>query len=492
MVRHNVLYLTSELYPFAKVGGLADVAGALPKVLKDLEHDVRVFIPKYKLIRDRKYNLREVIRLRDIQVPLGDTTVTVSVKSGFVPDSKVQAYFLEYKPFFDRKGIYVNPETGEGWGDDAQRFSLFAKAALETLKVLYWQPDIIHVNDWPGAMLPYFLKNDYASDELFANSKTVLTIHNMAYQGTFPADTAESIFGKDVSFDESHPAWHNGEINFLKCGIETADVITTVSPTYAEQIMTPEFGAGLDSVISARRDNVVGLLNGIDTTIWTPEKDKHIETSFSVEEMDGKAESRAALCSEAGFAADDNRMIAGMISRIAGQKGFDLLLNAIDRLLEQDVNLVILGKGEKEIEEKLVALQEAHAGRISVTIGQNEKLAHMIEAGADAFLMPSVYEPCGLNQMYSLAYGTAPIVHATGGLSDTVQEFDGENGNGFRFDEFTEDALVDAVSRAANLFKDGDKWTKLVANAMNEDHSWMATAEKLLNVYTEVAEEAIA
>jgi len=482
MATYNVLYLTSELYPFAKVGGLADVAGALPKALKELEHDVRVFLPKYKVIRDRKWNLREVIRLRDIEVPLGGKTHIVSVKSGFVPDSKVQAYFLEYKPFFDRKDIYINPKTGEGWQDDAQRFALFAKAALETLKVLFWQPDLIHCNDWPSALVPYYLQSDYKDDEFFKNTKTVLTIHNFAYQGLFPPEVAPQIDMND--FDSKHLAYHQGSVGFLKAGIATADQITTVSPSYAQQIIKPhEWWNGLDKDLKKRNSDLTGILNGIDSTVWNPETDKLIAANYSRGDLSGKAECRQALIDEFKLEKSDERMIIGLIGRLVDQKGLDLLLEGMDKLLELPVNFVILGTGHKEIEEKLTKLATKNPGQVAVLIDHDDDLAHRIEAGADAFLMPSKYEPCGLNQLYSLRYGTPPMVHGTGGLADTINEFNGKTGNGFRFDQYRAVGLVATVKRALKVFKDEKAWKKLQQNGMKEDNDWTKSGKALAKVY---------
>lgn len=484
MATYNVLYLTSELYPFAKVGGLADVAGALPKALKELEHDVRVFMPKYKIIRDRKWNLREVIRLRDIEVPVGDKTLTVSVKSGFVPDSKVQAYFLEYKPFFDRKDIYIDPKTGEGWRDDAERFALFARAALQTLKTLYWQPDIIHCNDWPSALVPALLKGEFKDDEFYKNSRTVLTIHNFAYQGVFPGELAEKIGVKD--FDENHPAYDNGNLSFLKAGLETADQITTVSPSYAKQILkSHEWWGGLDKVLKTRKNDLTGILNGIDAEVWNPETDTEIAENYTRTSLSGKAACRAALIEEFSLANPDKNMTIGMIGRLVDQKGFDLLLEAMDSLLALPVNFVILGVGHKKIEEALTKAANKHKGRIALMLTHDDALAHRIEAGADVFLMPSKYEPCGLNQMYSLAYGTPPIVHGTGGLADTVEEFVASKGkgNGFRFDQYRATGLVSAVKRALKLWKNEKSWKKLQQNGMKEDHSWQKSGKNLAKVY---------
>lgn len=492
MSRYNVLYLTSELYPFAKVGGLADVAGTLPKVLKEQEHDIRVFLPKYKVIRDRKYNLREVIRLRDIEVPLGDQTFTVSVKSGFVPDSKVQAYFLEYKPFFDRADIYIDPKTGEGWQDDALRFALFSKAALETLKVLFWQPDLVHVNDWPGALAPYYLKTAYKDDPFFENTRSVMTIHNVAYQGVFPGDVAKDVFPDGEKFDKNHPGFWDGKVNFLKAGIESVDLLTTVSPTYAKEIISSEeLGAGLNDVLKKKKSRLFGVLNGIDDTVWNPETDKHIAENYTAEEMDGKAACRAALIDEMGLENSEN-MVIGMISRLVEQKGFDLVRDAAEELLKLPVNLVILGSGQKDIQADLEKLAKDNPGRVAVKIDFDDALAHKIEAGADAFLMPSRYEPCGLNQMYSLRYGTPPIVHATGGLADTVQEFAAKKGegNGFLFKKADEKELVAAVKKATTVFKDTEAWKTLQNNGMIADYSWSASAKMLIDVFDQAMAEA--
>ncbi|MBZ0264873.1 glycogen synthase GlgA [bacterium] len=486
MADHKILYLSSEIAPFAKVGGLADVANAYPTVLKELECDIRVFIPKYKIIRDRKYNLREVIRLRDINVPLGSETLITSVKSGFITDTKVQAYFLEYKPFFDRNEIYVDPATKQGWADNFLRYAFFAKAAFEMLKVLYWQPDVIHCNDWQSAMVPYFLKTVYKDEPFFKDIKTVLTIHNLAYQGiNDPAITTE-INADTIPFDENHPAFFYNKFNFLKAGIMTADFLTTVSPTYAKEIVASnEMGYGLEDILKAREDRLVGVLNGIDPQEWDPETDSFLEAQYSVEDLAPKQANRTALLSELKLDNNEENMVVGMVTRLVSQKGLDLVIGAIDRLMSMPIQLVILGTGQKEIEEELLKVAEKYPGRISLTNKFDNRLAHLIEAGSDAFLMPSLYEPCGLNQMYSQRYGTPPIVRKTGGLADSVSEFDPSTGEGtgFVFEAYSSEAMLDAISRALTLFKDKEKWRQVMINGMQKDMSWMASAEKYLEIY---------
>ncbi len=493
MARRNILYLSSEIYPFAKVGGLADVSAALSKKIKEREHDIRVLIPKYKMIRDRKYNLREVIRLRQIEVPFGDEIITVSVKSGFIPDSKVQAYFLEYKPMYDRSDVYVDPKTKEGWPDNEKRFALFAKTAYEMLKVLYWQPDIIHCNDWTSALVPYYLKTVYKDDPFFENVRTILTIHNIEHQGIFDADIIHDISADTIPFDKDHPAWFHGKFNFLKAGILTADQIITVSPTYSRDILTPEYGFGLEEVLKSRQGDLRGVLNGIDAMSWNPETDTELVTNYSVEEPEGKADNRAELIQRLELDCPEGNMLVGMISRLAHQKGYDLLKEAADELMKLPITLVVLGTGQDDIQDMLADLAEQYPGRFVAILEFDESLARLIEAGADAFLMPSKYEPCGMNQMYSQRYGTPPIVHATGGLIDTVKEYENGSGDGtgFLFADYTPDALVGAVKRALDVFTDKDKWQTLRLNGMKMDFSWDHSAEMMEEIYAEASVEVV-
>ncbi len=490
MSAFNVLYLSSEITPFAKVGGLGDVANSLPRYLKEKEHDIRVLMPKYKMIRDRKYNLREVIRLRDIEVPLGNEIVTVSVKSGFIPESKVQAYFLEYKPFYDRPDVYVNPEDGEGWPDNHLRFALFARTAFEMLKVLYWQPDLIHVNDWPSALVPYYLKTAYKDDPFFENIKTVMTIHNQAYQGEISAKQAAEFGITKDEFDETHPGWNNGNFNFLKAGIKTADIVTTVSPSYAKEIVSdPEVGCGLGGTLKKLNNRFIGILNGIDDHRWDPETDQFLEANYSLEDLAPKRDNRKALCEKLNLECSDETMLIGMVSRLASQKGFDIFIKAVDDLLEENVAFVILTSGHPELQKKLEKIQAKNPARFAIKFAFDRELAHLIEAGSDVFLMPSKYEPCGLNQMYSQRYGTPPIVHATGGLKDTVEDYKSTKGTGtgFVFKDYSEEALVKAVQRASKVFQDKKAWSKIMKNGMMKEFGWDSTVNKLLEIYSDLA-----
>ncbi|MDP8207820.1 MAG: glycogen/starch synthase [Candidatus Electryonea clarkiae] len=489
MATYNVLYLSSEITPFAKVGGLADVANSLPRILKDKEHDIRVLLPKYKFIRDRKYNLREVIRLRDIEVPMGDEVVVLNVKSGFIPESKVQAYFVESKPHFDRPEIYNDLETGKGWPDNHFRFALFARTAFEMLKVLYWQPDLIHFNDWSSGLVSYYLKTVYKDDPFFKDIKTVFTIHNIAYQGEFDPEIASEISANTMPFDENHPAWHNGKFNFLHAGIKTADMVTTVSPTYAQEILTkPEIGCGMGEALSDLGDRFKGVLNGIDNQEWNPETNGNLQANYTADELDAKSENRASLCEELSVSLEPRTLLIGMVSRLVEQKGYELLISALDKIMEKDVAIIVLGVGEPDLQKALKKAEKEYPGRFIFKDEFDTALAHRIEAGVDAYLMPSRYEPCGMNQMFSLRYGTPPIVHGTGGLIDTVDNFDEKNtnGTGFIFDEFNESALIDAIDRALTTFSDKKAWKKLMRNGMAKDFSWMKSSEKILDIYADV------
>ena len=482
----KICYVSSEVVPFAKTGGLADVAGALPVALKELNQDIRLMMSKYKSINERKFVLREVIRLKEVPVQMGGMSLVADGKTAFLPNSKVHVYFLHIPEYFDRKDLYVDSKTGKDFPDNAERFASFSKAVLETLKLLYWQPDIIHCNDWQTALIPFYLKTIYKDDEFFKNSKTILTIHNLAYQGSFNAKKAAKIDIPPEYMKKGREAEMYGKLNFLKAGILFADVVNTVSEKYAEEISSdPEYGYGFEEVFRANKIKVHGILNGADYSQWTPEGDHLIPVNYSIETLEEKEKNKEELCRQNKLTYDKNIPVIGMISRLTDQKGFDLIAEAADELLHMNLQLVILGTGEPKYHELLQKLAKKHPGKLAVNLRFDNKLAHLIEAGADMFLLPSKYEPCGLSQIYSLKYGTVPIVRETGGLADTIQNFDPATGkgNGFVFKEYNAKAMVAAIRQAGEVFTRKDAWDTVRKNGMQQDFSWDNTAKKYMDLY---------
>jgi starch synthase len=492
MKQFKILYLASEVAPFAKAGGLADVTGALPKALKGSNQEIRLMIPKYKFINERKYVLREVIRLREIPVTVNGKTEIANVKSAFLPDSKVQIYFIEIGDYFNRPGIYVDPATNKPYEDNAERFAFFSKAALETLKILSWQPDIIHCNDWQTAFIPVYLKTVFQTEPFFTGVKTIFTIHNLTSQGAFPKETAQKI-----DFDESQTRDggmfnKDGQLNLTKAAIHFADFITTVSETYAEEIIRDDnIGFGFGSLLDEKGEKFEGILNGIDYGVWSPEKDKFIPNRYSGEDLSGKQENKKALTMRLGFEYKEDVPLIGIISKINEQKGLDLIAAVMEDLLKLDVQISIHGEGDKELVKKLTDFAKKNSDKLSLNLTYDDKMAHLIEAGSDIFLMPSRYEPCGLNQIYSLKYGTVPIVSAVGGLFDTVEDLDEDNneGTGFIIENLNEKEIVKSVKRAVNFFKKKDQWIELQKRIMEEDFSWEISANRYLDIYDRVINE---
>lgn len=482
----KIFFASSEVVPFAKTGGLADVASALPKNLKLLNHDVRVIMPKYGSINDAKFRLREVIRLKKIEVPMGKKTYVISVKSAFIPSSKVQVYFVEYPEYYHRESLYVDPKTGTDWEDNPARFLLFSRSILEIAKTLSWQPNIIHCNDWQTSAVPLYLKTLYRDDEFFAETKTVLSIHNVGYQGNFSPDSVTSGgFPADLFYPLS-PIEFNGKFSFLKTGIKYADIITTVSETYAREIQsTAEYGFGFEGILHDRTDDLYGILNGIDDDIWNPEKDDLIPFKFSRDDLTGKQKDKAALLEHCNLQKHPDFPLIGIISRLADQKGFDLIANVLKDIAALDMQMVILGTGDKKYHDLFNKASKKYPDKFSVHLTFNNALAHQIEAGSDCFLMPSRYEPCGLNQMYSMKYGTIPIVRATGGLADTVVDADAdpENGTGFTFKKYDAAKMLDAVKRALRHYQDAATWKTLQVRCMSRDFSWKKSARKYVEIY---------
>ncbi len=485
----NVLFVSSEVEPFSKTGGLADVSSALPKAIKDLGHEIRIITPRYRFIGERKFKLHDIIRLREIPIQVGSATVIGHIKSSFITNlkEKVQVYFLDNQEYFGRDGIYQSPSTKKDYKDNDERFIFFARGVLETLKQLGWAPDIIHCNDWQSALIPVYLKTLYKNDPFFKSTKTVFTIHNMAYQGVFPYESfLKTNLPKELFSPEGVEAY--GNFNFLKAGIVFSDVITTVSEKYAEEICSnDEIGAGLSGLLNSRKKDLHGIVNGIDIQQWDPSTDNYIFRKYDCKTIEAKFDNKKALILKLGFENSTDLPLIGSIGRMVAMKGFDLLASTLEDILKLDVLVVMLSSGDKELEKKFELIQKKHPKQFHLILGYDEEMAHLIEAGCDIFLMPSKFEPCGLNQMYSMRYGTVPIVHATGGLDDTIEDYQGNGkGTGFKFYKYDSKELLKTIQRALKVYQQPEEWKKIMRNGMQQDFSWQNSARKYLNLYKEI------
>jgi starch synthase len=470
--------LAGEAVPFAKVGGLGDVLGALPPELETLGFTVSIVIPRYRSIDLAKFGFDPILRLE---------TLPFDVHRATLPGSSVSVFLIGNDFYFGREGIYADPATRHDYPDQEDRWIFFQQSAMEFIRLGLSNVDFLHCHDHQTALIPAYLRRFYRDYPVLQSAASVLTIHNMGYQGVFPAGTMARSGFDPGEFYPMSPFEFHGSMNFMKVGILYADAVTTVSETYAREIQTrEEFGYGLEGVLRDRLDPPLGILNGIDYEVWNPSTDALLPAHYSADRMEGKQANKAALLKEFGLnETRRNRPLLAMISRIEAQKGFDLLVAILEDLLLQDVSFVMIGNGNKEIESQLQAIVERHPDRAGLHFGFNDPLAHLIEAGADIFLMPSRYEPCGLNQMYSMRYGTVPVVRATGGLADTVQEFDpatGE-GTGFRFEEYDPMAFKEAITRALNYWDDKPVWERIVWNGMNSDFSWSRSAQRYAELY---------
>jgi len=487
----KILLVSPEVVPFAKTGGLADVAGALSKVLSRMGCDVKTILPKYKMVDEKKYGL-EKLNCSLPEIRIGEKTTKFKIKKCHLSDSGAEYLFLENKEYFDRDELYSDKKTGQDYEDNDERFILFARGALETVRALNWKPDLIHCNDWQSAMIPAYLKTIFEEDQFFSKTATLLTIHNIAYQGNFPRSTFDKLGLDKGLFYPLSPFEYWGGLNFLKIGISYADLINTVSEKYSQEIQSgPEFGYGMEGILKDRSRDIYGVLNGADYEEWSPERDKLIPYNFGKGNLQVKIKNKEFLLKQAGLGTDGNIPLIGMISRLADQKGFDLLYQIADKLLSLQVKLVILGTGEQKYHLFLTELEKKYPDKAKIYLKYDNKLAHLIEAGSDIFLMPSRYEPCGLNQMYSLRYGTVPIVRETGGLADTIQDYDSQNqrGTGFVFKDYNGEELLSAIKRALVLFKNRAAWTNLMIQGMEKDFSWEASAKKYLQLYNKAVEK---
>ncbi len=476
----KVVIVASEVGPFAKTGGLADVAGALPVALARLGHQVSVIMPRYPTIERAVRSLEKV--WDRLAVPLGSQTEAGAVWSAKLT-SRIPVYFIEHPGYFQRDALYTTPQGD--YPDNAQRFAFFGKAALEACQALKLQPDIIHCHDWQAGLIPAYLKTVFQYDPAWASTSSLLTIHNIAYQGLFPPDVMEFLQLPPYTYSPDGIEFY-GQVNYLKAGIVYADVINTVSHRYSQEIQTAEFGCGLEGILRYREPDVHGILNGIDDHEWNPARDRLIAARYSATNPSGKQVCKRDLLETFGLSSQwMNAPIVGMISRLVDQKGFDLIESAIHRMLALDLGLVVLGTGEARYEEFLRRLRERYAGKLGVTIGFDNVLAHKIEAGSDIFLMPSRFEPCGLNQMYSLRYGTVPVVHATGGLDDTIEAYEPglDRGNGFKFVPYDAETLLSTLQRALTLYHDRAAWVRLMQRGMQADFSWAKSAQAYADLY---------
>lgn len=480
----NIIYVSPEIVPFAKTGGLADVAGALPKCLSRLGHNVSVFMPLYKGVKTVANPVQTNLAF---EIPIHNSLNRGSIYTGFLPDSKTPIYFIENEGYYGRDELYRNPKTGKDYADNCERFIFFSRGVLEAIKLLKLMPDIIHCNDWQSALIPVYLKNLYNTDPHFQRVRSVFTIHNLGYQGLF-WHWDMKLTGLDVALFNWKQLEFFGRLNFLKGGIVFSGIINTVSKKYAEEIQTTDdYGKGLEGVLRERSKDLYGILNGIDYSVWDPINDRLIPANYSIDNLKGKEECKRHLQQRFNLPQEDVPILA-MITRLDVQKGILLLADVFDEIMKLDLQFVLLGTGNREYETQFKDFAEKYPKQAGINIGFDNTLAHEIEAGADVFLMPSKYEPCGLNQLYSLRCGTVPLVRNTGGLADTITDCTPatlQNGkaNGFSFDEFTSQALLKTITRAVTLYKDKETWLRIMKNGMSQDWSWERSAKEYAKLY---------
>ncbi|MBD7916464.1 glycogen synthase GlgA [Clostridium sp. Sa3CUN1] len=470
----RILFVASESDPFIKTGGLGDVIGALPVALKNLSNDVRVIIPNYRDIKDEiKVKLKYI---DNFMVKVGWRNQYCGI---FEYDYEgVKFYLLDNEYYFKRSGLY-------GYYDDGEKFAFFSRAVLEFLKHIEWTPDILHCNDWQAAMVPVLHKLEYIKEEKFKDIKTVLSIHNLFFKGMFSPQMLSELFGYDYEVFNNGSLEHNGAISFLKGGINYSDKILTVSKSYSDEIKTPEYGEGLDGLLRYREYLLEGIVNGIDYKEYNPITDKYIDFNYSLETIDNKQSNKEVLQEKLNLTINKDIPMIGLVSRLTHQKGCDLIVKILDELLKEDVQVVILGTGDYIYEESFKSFSNKFKNKISVNITFSNELAHKIYAASDMFLMPSLFEPCGLGQLIALRYGSIPIVRETGGLKDTIipyNEYD-ESGNGFSFRNYSSDELLMITRYALNIFKDKNRWNKIIKSAMETDSSWEKSAKEYMRIY---------
>ncbi len=482
----SIILVTTEIVPFSKVGGLADVMGALPGELEKIGCSASIITPLYSSIDRSRFGIREKIIKGGLAIPLAGEEEPFKIHKAKMPGTGIDVYFIGSDRFYGRPGIYTVPETGEAFPDEAERTVFFNRAVIEAIKELDLYPDIVHCNDFHSGLIPAYIALEERDDPHFSRAGTVFSVHNLAYQGIFDKDFLELAGLDEELFAPMGPFEYWGRVNVMKAGLLFSGFISTVSKTYAKEITTTEeYGYGLEGVLRSRKKDLVGILNGIDMDVWNPALDELIPAKFSPDDLQGKDKCSKALHKAFKLDASSKAPVVGMVSRLVDQKGFDILAEAIGNLMKLDVKFAILGTGQQKYHELYSELGEEYKGSFGVRLEFNNELAHLIEAGSDFFLMPSRYEPCGLNQMYSLRYGTIPIVRATGGLKDTIENLDakGSRGNGFTFKDYTAKALTGAVKKAVKFFQNPKTVDRVRSRIMREDYSWKRSAEEYVKLY---------
>lgn len=480
----RILFISSEVAPFAKTGGLADVAGSLPRALHQMGHDVRILLPYYQSVEAQGFAPRK--GRRNVEV-----TIAGEERKGVLRQMSldgVPVYFIDYRPYFFREGLYGTP-AGD-YPDNAHRFGFFCRAALGLLPRLDWKPDVLHLHDWQTGLIPILLRTELRDDPFFARMPTLLTIHNLGYQGLFPPEVIPAL-GLDWSLFSMAGMEFWGRASFLKGGLVFADLLSTVSPTYCREIQTPEFGFGLDGVLRSRNADLYGILNGIDPKQWDPLLDAAIPSHFTAEDLKGKVRDKRALQKELGLDPSSEAPLVAMISRLDTQKGIDLVESAWEGMMARDLQFVLLGSGDEKHSRFFAGVRDRHPGKISINLTFNDALARRIYAGSDLFLMPSHYEPCGLGQLIALRYGALPLARRTGGLADTVIDphDDPKRANGFLFDAPSADALLATLDRALEAYRKRRAWLPMVRHGMTGDFSWNTSAQKYVELYEKAREK---
>ncbi len=486
----RVVMFAAEVFPFAKVGGLADVVGALAKRLDRLGANVTLVMPAYRAIHHDKHGIRPYEPVPGFDLPMGSEFARAEIFHTLMEGSKIEVFFVGCLRYFYRQGIYDDPLWKEAYADNMERFIFFMKAGLELIGRLERRFDVIHCHDWQTGLVPGLLRTTLKDHVAFSRTGTLFTLHNVAYQGIFPHEALYWAGIDSQNFFPLSPFEFWGQVNFLKAGIECSDLVNTVSETYAREIQTTsEYGFGLEGVLHQRAEVLSGIVNGIDYEEWNPESDQWIPGHFSIQDLSGKSKCKKALLESFGLPQSvERRPLIGIVSRLVDQKGFDLIEESIEEITRLDIQMIVLGIGQPKYQDLFRRLATLHPQKISAKIGFDQKLAHLVEAGSDMFLMPSRYEPCGLSQLYSLRYGTVPIVRATGGLTDTVINYDlyTDTGTGFSFTNYSAQEMLIAVKRALNLFSDPQRWHDLVVRGMSQNWSWERSAEKYLELYQKV------